>query len=471
MSRASVTKEVEELILILQRKRTLPVRVEAIRQLTRIGGPRAVRALCAALTYKDAALRKEAADALAQLQDAAAVGALSAALSDSHPTVREAVIKALEAIGTKSAAGDVDREWYSVGHGWTLEAIGTRSAAGALRRALSDAEPSLRRRAALALANIGDVQTLRYALRGSEREREAVQHALTLMPVEQVAQVLADLFRAVNQHEQSLLDAVFRALGQERTTAILKAAVDSTEWGVAVGAVKVMAKMGVRQMFDLLTDALRHQDAAVRHAAACHLAGTDDHRLVEPFMNALRDTNAQVRRVAASALTRFADSRMLTAFLNLLNDDDRAVRQAAAQGLGRIGDMTAVDALCAALQDKAREVRQAAAEALGRIGHRAALPALQARAKRFFEWNDVKAACRQAIEEIERATAHLKDLPLASNVPAPPPTDLPIPATSPQFDPDTLPRAAAAPPQTAVESGAGIIGWLRKKVRKVLKAR
>ena len=162
--------------------------MEAIRQLTRIGGSRAVKALCAALTYKDAALRKEAADALAQLRDAAAVGALTSALSDSHPTVREAAIKALEAMDTKDAVG-------------------------ALRKALSDSELSLRRRAALALSNIGEVRTLRYALRGGGRERETVQHALTVIPVEQVAQVLADLFRAVTLNEQSLLDTVFRAHG------------------------------------------------------------------------------------------------------------------------------------------------------------------------------------------------------------------------------------------------------------------
>ncbi len=373
-----------------------------------------------------------------------AVWVLKSALSDSDSTVREAVIKALEAIGTKGAMS-------------------------ALRKALSDEEPSLRWRAALALSNIGEVRTLQYALRGGGREREAVQHALTVMPVEQAAQVLADLFRAVTLNEQPLLDAVFRSLGQERTTAILRAAVDSIEWGVAAGAVEMMAKIGVRQTFDLLTHALRHKDASVRYAVACHLARTDDHRLVEPFMDMLRDTDARVRRIAASALGRFADSRTLTAFLSLLQDSDRTVRQAAAEGLGRIGDMVAVDALCAALGDKAREVRQAAAEALGKIGHRAALPALQARAKRLFESGGVKAACRQAIEEIEKATEHLKDLPLAATAPTPALTDLPIPSTSPQFDTDTLPRAAAAPSETSAESGDGVIEWLRRKVRKMWK--
>ncbi len=73
MRKASTTTSVDELILILQRKRTLTTRVEAIRQLTRIGGSRAVKALCAALSYKDAALRKEAAKGLGVLKDATTV--------------------------------------------------------------------------------------------------------------------------------------------------------------------------------------------------------------------------------------------------------------------------------------------------------------------------------------------------------------------------------------------------------------
>lgn len=451
-------RTIDELILILQRKRTLSTRVEAIRQMTRIGGARVVKALCAALTYKDAALRKEAADALAQLRDEAAVSALVIALSDSHPTVREAVIKALEAIGTRPDS----RERQGAGHEAVIKAL----AANALREALSDAELSLRRRAALALANIGAVETLRYALRGSEREREAVQYVLPLIPVEQVAQILADLLRALTMHEPPLLDIVFRAIGRERTAAVLKAAVDSVERDVVVGAVKAMAKMDVQYMFEPLTYALRHKDPAVRYAAACHLSGTNDRRLLEPFMDALRDTDARVRRVAASALLRFLDGRMLTTFLSLLKDDDYAVRRAAAEGLGRIGDIMAVDALCAALQDKAREVRQAAAEALGKIGHRAALPVLQARTKRLFESGDVKVACRQAIEKIEKATAHLKDLPLAATAPAPTPTDLPIPSTSPRGDPATLPRAADAPSAIPVRMEGGMIAWLKKKVLK-----
>ncbi len=234
MRKPSTTTSVDELIHVLRHKRTLPARIDAIRQLTHIGGSRAVKALCAALDYNEPALRKAAANGLAALKDATAVRALESALSDDEFSVRDAVIEALESIGSTNAIK-------------------------VLRKALSDAEQSIRLKAATSLANIGTpsaLQTLGYALQDNALAQEAVTQALLTTSVEQSLQVLAGLMCDRRQRAQQILVSVFQTLGQDHTFAILEAALSTRGWKLSVSAVEMMARTCGRRVIEALTHAL-----------------------------------------------------------------------------------------------------------------------------------------------------------------------------------------------------------------------
>jgi len=98
---------------------------------------------------------------------------------------------------------------------------------------------------------------------------------------------------------------------------------------------------------------------------------------VLPLLNKLSDADYRVRRYAARALSELPDRRASKLLIAALDDEDTWVRFSAAEGLGAIGERDAVNPLISLLQHEESEVRGAAATALGKIGDPQALPALE----------------------------------------------------------------------------------------------
>lgn len=158
---------------------------------------------------------------------------------------------------------------------------------------------------------------------------------------------------------------------------------------------------------------------------------------VEELITELRNGNWLVRRRAAESLGKTGDLRAVEPLCQALEDEDEWVRAWTVEALERINDTRAVAPLCRRLEDKNYAVSWRAAKALGRLRQREALPALRAYLHRTLDrW------CRQAIEQIEKATESTKDLPLPAAAPALDVDALLRSAGALGFDADKLPRPA-----------------------------
>lgn len=131
---------------------------------------------------------------------------------------------------------------------------------------------------------------------------------------------------------------------------------------------------------------------------------------------------------AALALSELDDRRAIGPLSHSLRIGSDKVRRWLLQVVGEIGYLRLVEFLGRALKDRALAARQRreAARALGALGHPAALPWLREKA-RFWVWENpaVKAACREAISQIEQRG--VAGLPMSASVPDPSTETLPRP--------------------------------------------
>ena len=132
---------------------------------------------------------------------------------------------------------------------------------------------------------------------------------------------------------------------------------------------------------------------------------------------------------AGLVLSQLEDRRAIGPLSHSLRIGSDKVRRWLLQVVGEMGYLRLVEFLGKALEDRklAPRLRREAARALGALGHPAALPRLR-ESGRFWVWDHpaVKAACREAVQQIERGG--LASLPLS--VAASPPST------------ETLPRSA-----------------------------
>ena len=119
---------------------------------------------------------------------------------------------------------------------------------------------------------------------------------------------------------------------------------------------------------EALRNALKDEDAQVRHQALMALAQLHDKSAVEGFKSAIKDKDPNVRAQAAWALGLNGDDSTTALLVAALTDESSQVRSQAAWGLGLKGDKSAVEPLIAALKDADENVRSQAAWALGLKG-------------------------------------------------------------------------------------------------------
>lgn len=119
---------------------------------------------------------------------------------------------------------------------------------------------------------------------------------------------------------------------------------------------------------DALIEALDHQSATVRAAAAEGLKGVGQVPAIAPLLKHLDDPSTKVKDAAAATLNDLAERLPTTevagAFVTALGSESATVRTGAAKGLGGVGQEPAVLPLLQCLDDPSMEVKDAAANGL-----------------------------------------------------------------------------------------------------------
>jgi HEAT repeat protein len=186
VAKMAAERDVKGLCKALEYGKDTGVPTSAAQALGKIGDPRAVEPLSAALNHTYEGVRWEAASALGKLGDSRAVEALIAALGDSDSDVRSEVVWVLSQIGgvravdsIVAALNDTDRGVRQSAAG-VLGGIGGPRAVDPLVTALNDTDSGVRKMAAGALGEIGGpraVEPLIAALNDTEEHvrREAVE--------------------------------------------------------------------------------------------------------------------------------------------------------------------------------------------------------------------------------------------------------------------------------------------------------
>ncbi|MBI4673448.1 MAG: HEAT repeat domain-containing protein [Chloroflexi bacterium] len=215
-------RAVEPLIAALENSKTfLPA--TAANALGKLGDPRAVEPLIAALKSSDSFLQENAADALGKLGDPRAVRPLIAAHNDasSNFTLRGSAMRALKKIGTTTieplivALTDSDKN-VRICAADALGEIGDPHAVEPLMAVFKDSDESVRTGAVRALSKIGDARAVEPLIAALEDKRvnevaakallpfvdaRAAKNSLTMAQDGQTGQVAVDLFRKILERD------------------------------------------------------------------------------------------------------------------------------------------------------------------------------------------------------------------------------------------------------------------------------
>ena len=163
---------------------------------------------------------------------------------------------------------------------------------------------------------------------------------------------------------------MFTALQTWKFSSALKAKGNAQE---AYGAVMELGRLGTDDAVDLLVTALARHDGVAR-AAARELGRLANPRSFKPLADLLG--NPEVHESAAEALIRIGASA-LDVLTEALRSEDALTRKTAARALGEMRNSRAVEPLVEVLQgDPDCTVRTAAAHALGQIKDKRAIWAL-----------------------------------------------------------------------------------------------
>jgi HEAT repeat protein len=244
---------------------------------------RDIQGLIKALSYKDAAIRRAAAEALTPMKDPTAAESIVALLGDENAGVRRAAVAALSARGGArvvdplvSALGDADSD------------VRAAASTAVYRRLMTDADTEARRATAAALGRI--------------RDNNAVE----------------PLVKGVMDPDETVRITVIKALQSIGNV------------GAVAPLVVVLAHEQVRQK------STGRSSLAVERAASTALDALCDESAVEPLATALRHDDADVREIAVKRLARIPSPLVIDPLVSVLSDEDPVIRRAAARGLAEV---------------------------------------------------------------------------------------------------------------------------------------
>jgi HEAT repeat protein len=256
------------------------VREHAALALGRAGAHAAAPALVEALKDAAPAVRREAAKALGRIKDAKAVPALIDALGDTEQNVR----------------------FYAA---YALGEIEDPRAAEALLRALHDPAWCVRDQAAWALREIASpemVETLVAALKDPDAD---AAHVLWLL----------------------------RHVGAERAAAPLAKLLGATEAETRLRAVRMLRKLGTKNIVEHLIAALKDADRRVRRTAIEALLEVGDDRAQAPLRAlAAREKDAALRQAALTAARTLSRHKDLVAHWSFDDQDKTTAKDVSGRG-------------------------------------------------------------------------------------------------------------------------------------------
>lgn len=331
-ARAETRASFDDLVANLKSP-NVKTRQEAALELGKSRRREAVAPLTGLVRDPEAKVRLEMVRALRQLRDLTAVPTLATSLGDGDPKVREEVLATLVELYTereRSTAIDRFLEVFSDEDERAALPLYTPvepAVYAALARALSDAEPGVRRQAAFALGILDGrsaVRELQNALQdGDAGVRAAAASALGKVGGSDDGRALVPL---VTDSSSQVRQRALRSLGVLKTRA---------------------AGPALREVYENA----RGKDAGLGVLEA--LARIEDPAQEDLFRRLVQDPDPDKKRLAIEGLARIAGPSMLPAFKkDYQRERDEGLRLALAFALTRLGDHAFTDSLVLCLPSR-----------------------------------------------------------------------------------------------------------------------
>ena len=369
---------VPALMELLEDGQAAGARVWAAQILGQIADGRATDLLVARLHDRDDRLRMVAAEALGSIGDARAIGAIvRATLRDPAPQVRAHAAGALARLEGERAVDVLVAALADPDYATRLRALEAFETirvedTSPLESSLRDANPEVRRRAALALERVGYLEARVNALTGTDRAARARAYE-ALLELGRVG--LADSVVAyVNHPSFEVRATAARAageLGATRSAPLVIVALDDEMWPVRAAAASALGRLQSEAAVPRLVARLIDPEEAVREAAIEALtefapAQIEPHAaaLVEAYDHGTVTVRTHVI-VLLDRLTGEGAAVTVPLLVRATLDPSDTVRLRAVTALGARGGEARVQPLLARLTDASLEVRMAAVAAFG----------------------------------------------------------------------------------------------------------
>ncbi len=349
-----------------------------------VRAPRAFLSLARLLDDPEDEVRAKAATALGRLGDRRAIGyLLEHLLTDPAPFVRVRIASSLGHLGGPEVIDRLVRSlgdsawWVRMRSVEALEHIGA-GAEGPLLVALDDADPEIRKRAAVALERLGVPDNLVRMIESGERVTEA-NDTLVKFATTGAREFLAELTQHPSaQVRLAAINAVLRAGRQDLAGELIRTASGDTEPSVRAEAFTALHSLGSREAVPAALGAFADRDQHVRAAAVALVGEFGSSEIVGTLQAQTSDPDPTVRTASVRALGRVGGSGVVTEVRRLLKDSDWMVREAAVQTTGDSMIRSLLPDLLELLQDSDPRVRRKAAGAIGRMGDRSVVSRLLA---------------------------------------------------------------------------------------------
>ena len=212
------------------------------------------------------------------------------------------------------------------------------------------------------------LEALREALK--DEDPQIRKHAMSALMYAQDKASLEIFIAALRDPNPQIRSQAAWALGVNGDSAVVEpliAALKDDDAGVRAKAAWALGLKGDQRAIEPLGAALKDSDPQVRSKAAWALGLKGDGSAVDALAGALKDSSPQVRSQAAWALGMKGDNRAVEPLISALKDQSTQVRAQAAWALGMRGDPRAIEPLSAAMKDESKQVREQAIRALGML--------------------------------------------------------------------------------------------------------
>jgi HEAT repeat protein/cyclophilin family peptidyl-prolyl cis-trans isomerase len=249
---------------------------------------------------------------------------------------------------------------------------------GKLVAYLNDGNPTLRERAALALARIQDPATVP-ALAKALSDEEASVRRMAAFALGQSGSASAErhlILRLYTEQDPAVVGALIDALGkigEEDASKVLTKSLDSPDSDSRARAATALGLLGRREIMDeaadlALIDHVEEFEDEVRWRVFYALARRKPEAALDVLIAGLGDRHPLARAYAARGLGQLEQERAIFPLMGALADKDWRVVVNATRALGKLGDQRAVEPLLLVAKSPNEHLSLVAIRALGQLG-------------------------------------------------------------------------------------------------------